>query len=300
MIMEENYTIKKDYYDNNSTLFRIFAKKYKRLYFMTKNKDNRFIDRINEEDIRKCPHCKTEVQISTRLCPNCNYSLHWMKTGQNIALDFLQSPLPRFIVIGAVIAAIVGQIFIFFLDSSVNDYFANRIPLPSIPTLHITGHLLKTFGETILLYCLLMGLRFEFRNFKWLIKTTIILLLMYHLLAASLPSLDTTVLSETTMKMIFSVCLTLLIVSDAMYFILGLRLNSTYFGHISTCGLLMLFCSGVHIATGVIFNLSSKEFYSDFALLIIYVIYFIFFGNRFLPHEAYMKKKEKIRKEAFL
>ena len=268
------------------------------IYRMTNNKNKNFINRINEEDTRKCPNCKTEVQIRTRMCPNCNYSLHWMKTGQNISVDYVQSPMPRLVVICAVIIAIIGQFFIFLLDSSVNEYLTNRLPLPSIPTLHVAGHLLKTFGETILLYCLMKGLRFEFRNFSWLINATILFLLAYHLLAATLPFFSNGAIIDPTQKTLFSICLGLLIIAEGLYFILGLRLNSTYFGLLSLCGLLMIFCSGAHIATNVIFNLASKEFYSDFGLLIIYVIYFIFLGGRLQPHEAYMKKKEKKRQEA--
>ncbi|MBR6715966.1 MAG: hypothetical protein IKI83_05915 [Prevotella sp.] len=266
---------------------------------MQKKDKNNFIVRPNGEETRKCPHCHTEVEVQTRMCPTCNYSLHWMKSGQNISVDFLQSPLPRIMTICAIIVAVIGQLFIYFLDSSVNDYFVNRLSLPPISTLHVAGHIMKTIGETTLLYCLMKGLIFEFRNFTWHINVTMILLLCYHLLAAALPSIGETATSATMVKFAYNACFALLALSEASYFILGLRLNSTYFGSISTCGLLMLICSGLHFATGVIFNLTSKEFYSDTAFFVFSVIYLIFLGTRMLPHEAYMLKKEKKRAEAF-
>lgn len=256
------------------------------------------IFRQNEDVIRKCPHCKTEVQVKERFCPNCNYSLHWMKSGQNIAVDYVQSPLPKIIAICALIAAIVGQLCIYLLDSSVNDYFLNRLSLPSIQTLHVTGHLLKAIGETTLLYGLLKGLRFEYHNFTWHIAVTIILLLLYHILAAALPEIGNSATLSPYYKSAFTVCFGLLAISGISYFLLGLRINSSYFGLVSTCGLLMIIYSGVHFATSVIFNLSSKEFYSDSAVFVLAIIYFIVLKGRLLTHEEYVEKKVKLREEA--
>ena len=242
------------------------------------------------EKKRFCPHCKTELEEENMLCPTCHYSIHWMKSGDSLYVNYIQSPLPKAIVLIAFILAIIGQLAIYVLDSSVNEYFTNRLPLPSIQTLHIVGHLLKTTGETILLYCLLHGLKYEYRSLGINIKITMILLLLYHLLAAALPIIQSHVSSPEAVKPIFTVCIVLLGLSEFSYFILGSRLHSNYMGGISTCGLLMCICSAVHFATSIIFNLSSKEFYTDSLLLILTFVYFLVLKNRILNHEKYMEK----------
>ena len=111
----------------------IFAKNLKYKSQMQKKDKNNFIVRPNGEETRKCPHCHTEVEVQTRMCPTCNYSLHWMKSGQNISVDFLQSPLPRIMTICAIIVAVIGQLFIYFLDSSVTSLIVCLF-LPSLPS----------------------------------------------------------------------------------------------------------------------------------------------------------------------
>ena len=268
---------------------------------MNKDRHNHLGKQLVKQDLnetRKCPHCKTEVAIKYGKCPTCGHYLRWAKSGANLYADFVQSPLPNIITWCACILAVVGQICIYLLDNSVNEYFHNRLSLPPISTLHITGHLLKTIGETTLLFCLMQGLRYEYRRFGILIKVTMVLLLLYHLLAAYLPVVTATAPSVAYFKGFYNACLALLVVAEVSYFYLGCRLNSAFIGQISYLGFFMIICSGLHVALSAVLNLASKEFYSDTAIMVLTIVYLFHLRGRLLDFSSYNNMVERMKDDS--
>ena len=125
-----------------------------------------------------CPRCGAELVRENCICPSCEWSIHRVEHPANKYIRYVQSPVSNTVVTLVFLLALAGQLMIVF----TGDFFA----LPFANNLMVAAHVVKTIGETALLFCLMYGLKFEFWRFRFHLALVILMLLAYHLMSAAL------------------------------------------------------------------------------------------------------------------
>lgn len=237
------------------------------------------------EEVRKCPHCGTEVKVKRSMCPECHYFLHWKRKVIYKWIDGVQSPWKNRVTITLFIVAILAQLLLFFCSKSMVIYV--RIP-PSYT--YQLGHLFKIIGEVGLLYGLAQGLRFEMYQFTKLFRALLILLTLYHCFAigyvyiGSFPQLKNVIGSYRLLAIL------LFIASYAVYGYLGVRLNRKFNGRLSETGMLMALQSILLLILHWVLGVAGSNFISDISMTLFGLFYIWFLKNRLIDHATYKKK----------
>lgn len=236
------------------------------------------------EEPRPCPKCGKMLKVKYQMCPDCHYTLHWLKSANHKWVNFVQSPFRRELVLAFLVLAILGQLLLFFTSNSMKIY----IQVPPLYN-YLVGHLLKILGEGGMIYCLLFGLRFEMLSMTKHVACVLLLFVIYHLFAMSWPfaSVLPVVSAHVLRYYQLGVCLQLIFM--VLYGALGLRLNFQYNGRLSETGLLLALVAGLSILFNGILRLLGKNFYADFALTAIYIFYLYMLWARLLDHQQFKK-----------
>ena len=239
------------------------------------------------EEKKICPHCGHEVAFDDKTCEECQWMLRWSKDDPSVyEVDHVQTILSRPILMCFFLLAAAGQFLLFLSTETLDNVVSQRMML-------FFGHLLKTAGETALLFTLMRGLRFEYKQFGILIRVTMVLLLAYHLVGAAYPFLGHPLIPAALRPAIVSIAPYLLIAAEVAYIILGYRIFDSFNGKLSFAGLLMALVTAAHLVLNLILHRSGHDIISDAAVALVTIFYFFFLSRRMLDHEAFLESFNK-------
>ena len=236
-----------------------------------------------------CPRCGAELVRENCICPSCEWSIHRVEHPANKYIRYVQSPVSNTVVTLAFLLALAGQLMIVF----TGDFFA----LPFANNLMVAAHVVKTIGETALLFCLMYGLKFEFWRFRFHLALVILMLLAYHLMSAALLTVLDRGMDPNEMTSWFTICGWMLIVTEVIYALLGVRLYDTYNGNLSFIGIMMLIAALLHLGFNVFLNMTGHVLLCDIAIFAANAIYFYCLKAALLDHKSYLlfaKQESKV------
>ena len=230
---------------------------------------------------RSCPHCGHQTRIDGELCSACHWAHHWNTASPVTHIKYLQTHYSRRSLIIMFILAAVGQLLLLLSNEELQPY------LDFTTQLRVTGHLMKTLGETLLMQQLLHGLRFELHSMQMACRITMILLLAYHVLAAVLllmnayidwPHLITTVSTATGL---------LLVLGELAAIMFGFYIYNCYNGMLGATGILMSLAAMTHLLLNLVVHAAGRDLAADLAVGIVTITYFYVLQSRFLDHRRY-------------
>lgn len=259
--------------------------------FIKDMKETKIIKNMTEEKEKKtavaqrhCPHCGKQLSVETVVCPKCHRVFHWKRNNDNTWVRFLQSPFPmRVLMIGFILAA-VGQVFLLLTDATI----AEIIPYPAHYN-RFAGHLLKMAGETILLYGLMYGLRFECYRLTIVTVPLVIFEVLYHLMAAGWQGIARLTFLHPYIFQTFYAIVLVLVIFEGLYLVLGMCLASLYRGYLSKVGLLMTASAGMFLLLNVVLHLSGKNLAADVTVSLLNWFCQFFIWDMLLDHRSYME-----------
>lgn len=235
------------------------------------------------ETMTKCPLCGKSLEPGTRECPNCGEKIHHHRKGQrnDLILDFVEAPLSPWVLHVALLLALVGQ----GLLLAFNPHFYQFLrPQPEVSL--FWGHLLKTMGETTLLFALMKGLSNERHNLRSFFLAAIVSLLAYHLLVALFLQVSLNVYTYYT-------GVGLLVVSTVAYLVLGFMMEERFYGGLFYLACLLILYVSVFFVFNFILKWSGKELFADVIITVLAMAYLIFLRTRLLDHKGFKRYKYK-------
>lgn len=231
----------------------------------------------------KCPHCGATIEEELDQCPQCEWELHLKRVNNSKFIDYLQSPWPNKITTLAFLIAALGQICLFLTNHGID---INFIPWYTIMAV---GHTLKTIGESMLLFALMYGLRFEYRHLTINCWLTLLLLLMYHLVVTYMVT-NYGIPSEVQRPKLFMFMASWLVMGELSAIVLGVRLYNVFDSDLSMTGALMALAALLHLVFNFLLHMSGQSLEVDAGIGLVTIFYFWHLKRRLLDHPSYMKR----------
>lgn len=238
---------------------------------------------VAQKDKRRCPKCKTEVGVTTHLCPKCHHVFHWERSSVNSWVRYLQSPYKPQLLLVALVMAVIGQ-FCMLLTSDILHQF---IPLSPI-AIRIAGHLVKGAGEVVLLSALAFGLKFESYRLTSVTTSLVVFCVAYHLLAAFWPYVYLHLFIQPFTTCYYWTVVLSAVAFEVSYFVLGISLYSRYNGNLSRVGLLLIIRALLFLLLNVVMKLSGHNLLVDITVTLLTWVCFYFVWEMLLDHRSYM------------
>lgn len=232
----------------------------------------------------KCPHCGAPIEEEDLVCQKCEWELHLKELNSSKFIDHIQSPWSNKFTTLAFLLAALGQIFLFLTYSGID---INFIPWYSILAI---GHILKTLGESLLLFALMYGLRFEYRHLTINCWLTLLLLLIYHLVVAYMVT-NYGIPGEEQRPKLFYFMVSWLVMGELSAIVLGVRLYNVFDSDLSMTGGLMALAALLHLVFNFLLHMSGNSLEVDAAIGLITIFYFWHLKRRLLDHPSYMNRE---------
>ena len=149
--------------------------------------------------------------------------------------------------------------------------------------------LLKMAGETILLYGLMYGLRFECYRLTIVTVPLVIFEVLYHLMAAGWQGIARLTFLHPYIFQTFYAIALVLVIFEGLYLVLGVCLASLYRGYLSKVGLLMTASVSMFLLLNVVLHLSGKNLAADVTVSLLNWFCQFFIWDMLLDHRSYME-----------
>lgn len=232
----------------------------------------------------KCPHCGAPIEEEDLVCQKCEWELHLKELNSSKFIDHVQSPWSNKLTTLAFLLAALGQIFLFLTNRGID---INFIPWHNILAI---GHILKTIGESLLLFALLYGLRFEYRHLTINCWLTLLLLLIYHLVVAYMVT-NYGIPGEEQRPKLFYFMVSWLVMGELSAIVLGVRLYNVFDSDLSMTGGLMALAALLHLVFNFLLHMSGNSLEVDAAIGLITIFYFWHLKRRLLDHPSYVNRE---------
>ena len=232
----------------------------------------------------KCPHCGAPIEEDFEVCQQCEWELHLKEVNNSKFIDHLQAPWSNRLTLSAFLLAALGQILLLLTNSNID---INFMPWSTIMA---CGHVLKTAGESLLLFALMYGLRFEYRHLTINCWVAIFLLLGYHLLIAYLVS-RYGIPSEVMRPKLYYFCVAWLVLGELAIIVLGVRLYNVFDSDLSMTGALMALAALLHLVFNLFLHWSGNDIRVDAGIALITIFYLWHLHRRLLDHPSYLKRQ---------
>lgn len=140
------------------------------------------------------------------------------------------------------------------------------------------AHVLTFLGETTLLVCLMQGMKVLKKPMRTLFFWTLAGIFIIHATMGILNMIGTVEIPTRYSIPLFFVCM-------LPYFILGYKIDNTYYGTLSVAGSWMLFSVALNFIYLLIIEFVGHYWISDFICATIGIIYIIYLRNRLIGGE---------------
>lgn len=194
-------------------------------------------------------------------------------SSKDLEINHLITPCHSIIMHLAVVLYIIGALlFVVSFPSFAQDHHIDR-------TISLSAaHILTFLGESTLLVCLMQGMKVLKKPMRTLFLWTLAGILITH---ATMGILNMTGTVEIPTR--YSIPLFFIFMFP--YFILGYKIDNTYYGTLSVAGSWMLFSVALNLVYLLAIEFVGHYWISDFICAAIGIIYIIYLRNRLIGGE---------------
>lgn len=193
---------------------------------------------------------------------------HGKHRSENVYVYQVDSFVGKNVLNIATTSAVLGQLLFFLANLSVSSALGS-----DGDSFVLIAHILRAFGEGLLLFCLMKGMSSLLYPLKWYFLSTIFFFVLFHLITPLLMVLNQN-------ELLGDIGVVFYLLTTVPYFALGFRLKQKYKDSLAKTGIIMM----TYIIITMALSLSGMmgiNIYIDLACVALGVYYIITLRDRF-------------------